>query len=97
VTRELPLAAGQRRASGAHLRLNLAPEEKPMSSHTYKLIELVGSSASGSDDAIRNALSKAGESVKHMDWFQVIETRGHILDGKVSHFQVVLKVGFRIE
>ena len=68
-----------------------------MTSHTYKLIELVGSSPSSSDDAIRNALEKAGESVKHMDWFQVVETRGHIQDGKVAHFQVVLKVGFRIE
>ena len=68
-----------------------------MAPHTYKLIELVGSSPNSSDDAIRNALDKAGETVKHMDWFQVIETRGHIADGKVAHFQVVLKVGFRIE
>jgi flavin-binding protein dodecin len=68
-----------------------------MSTHTYKLIELVGSSPNSSDEAIRNALAKAGATVKRMDWFQVIETRGHIADGKVAHFQVVLKVGFRIE
>ena len=68
-----------------------------MSAHTYKLIELVGSSPAGTDDAIRNAIAKAAESVNHMDWFQVVETRGHIVDGKVAHFQVVLKVGFRIE
>jgi flavin-binding protein dodecin len=68
-----------------------------MSAHTYKLIELVGTSPNSTDDAIRNALAKASESVKHMDWFQVMETRGHVVDGKVGHFQVVLKDGFRIE
>lgn len=67
-----------------------------MSTHTYKLIELVGSSPVSSDDAIRNALAKASQSVEHMDWFEVIETRGHIQDGKIAHFQVVVKVGFRI-
>jgi dodecin len=68
-----------------------------MPTHTYKLIELVGSSPSSSDDAIRNAITKAGATIKHMDWFQVVETRGHIEEGKVAHFQVTLKVGFRIE
>lgn len=68
-----------------------------MTAHTYKLVELVGSSTVGTDDAIRNAIAKAGESIKHLDWFQVVETRGHIADGKVAHFQVVLKVGFRVE
>jgi hypothetical protein len=67
-----------------------------MSSNTYKLIELVGSSPASSDDAVRNALAKASATIKNMDWFQVIETRGHIVDGKVAHFQVTLKVGFRI-
>jgi hypothetical protein len=73
------------------------PREHRMSAHTYKLIELVGSSPTGTDDAIRNALAKAAETVKHIDWFQLVETRGHVVDGKVAHFQVVLKVGFRIE
>ena len=68
-----------------------------MSSNTYKLIELVGSSPTSSDEAVRNALAKASATIKNMDWFQVIETRGHIVDGKVAHFQVTLKVGFRIE
>jgi flavin-binding protein dodecin len=68
-----------------------------MSANTYKLIELVGSSPNGADDAVRNAIAKAGATIKNMDWFQVIETRGHIIDGKVGHFQVTLKVGFRIE
>lgn len=68
-----------------------------MSAHTYKLIELVGSSTVGSDDAIRNAISKAALTVKHMDWFEVVETRGHIVNGQIAHYQVTIKVGFRIE
>lgn len=68
-----------------------------MPAHTYKLIELVGTSETGTDDAVRNAIAKAGASVKNMDWFEVVETRGHIANGKVAHFQVTLKVGFRIE
>ena len=68
-----------------------------MTAHTYKLIELVGSSSNSTDEAIRNAIGKAAASVKHIDWFQVIETRGHVHDGRVAHFQVTLKVGFRIE
>lgn len=68
-----------------------------MPDHIYKIIEIVGSSTVSSDDAIRNAIEKAGKTVRHMNWFQVIEQRGHIADGKVAHFQVVLKVGFRLE
>lgn len=68
-----------------------------MSTNTYKLIELVGSSQTSTDDAIRSALAKASQTIKNMDWFQVIETRGHIQNNAVAHFQVTLKVGFRIE
>ena len=68
-----------------------------MSEHIYKVIELVGSSTSGSDDAIRNALARASTTLKNLDWFQVVETRGHLVDGKIGHFQVTLKVGFRLE
>ncbi|MDP3211169.1 dodecin [Methylotenera sp.] len=68
-----------------------------MSAHIYKLIELVGSSTVGSDDAIRNAIAKAALTVKHMDWFEVVETRGHIVNGQIAHYQVTIKVGFRIE
>ena len=68
-----------------------------MPAHTYKLVELVGSSPTSTDEAIRNAVTKASATVKHIDWFQVIETRGHVDNGKVAHFQVTLKVGFRIE
>lgn len=68
-----------------------------MSNNTYKLIELVGSSQTSTDDAIRNAISKASQTIKHMDWFEVVEMRGHIKDNAVAHYQVTLKVGFRIE
>ncbi len=68
-----------------------------MSAHTYKKVELVGSSTTGTDDAIRNALARAKQSIRNMDWFEVIETRGHIVDGEVAHRQVTLKVGFRLE
>ncbi len=64
--------------------------------HTYKKIELVGSSTVGTDDAIQNAIAKAAKTIKHMDWFEVIETRGHLVDGKIAHYQVTLKIGFRI-
>ncbi|HIE91136.1 MAG: dodecin [Methylophilaceae bacterium] len=65
--------------------------------HIYKKIELVGSSPISTDDAIQNAVAKAATSIKHMDWFEVLETRGHIADGKIAHYQVTIKVGFRIE
>ncbi|HZQ62434.1 MAG TPA: dodecin [Casimicrobiaceae bacterium] len=68
-----------------------------MSANTYKLIELVGSSATSTDDAIRNAIAKASQTIKNMDWFQVIESRGHIQGNAVAHYQVTLKIGFRIE
>ena len=64
--------------------------------HTYKKIELVGSSANSIEEAINNALAEAGKSIKHLEWFEVIDTRGHIEGNKAAHFQVTLKVGFRI-
>ncbi len=68
-----------------------------MSDHVYKKIELVGSSALSSDEAVRNALERAARTIRHMDWFEVVETRGHIVDGKVAHWQVTLNIGFRME
>ncbi|PZW53103.1 hypothetical protein F477_03704 [Pseudomonas sp. URIL14HWK12:I3] len=64
--------------------------------HTYKMLELVGSSTTGIEDAIQNALAEASKSVQMMEWFEVVSTRGHIRDNKVEHFQVTLKVGLRI-
>lgn len=69
-----------------------------MSDHrTYKKIEVVGSSKKSIEDAIENAIRECGNSVRNLDWFEVTETRGHIVDGAVAHYQVTLKVGFRID
>ncbi len=68
-----------------------------MPDHVYKVIEIVGSSSESIEAAIHNAVERASKNLKHLNWFQVVETRGHIQDGKVAHFQVVLKVGFRLE
>lgn len=68
-----------------------------LSDNVYRVIEVVGSSKSGTDDAIRNAISRASQAVNNLDWFEVTETRGHIEDGQIAHFQVTLKVGFKIE
>jgi flavin-binding protein dodecin len=66
---------------------------KAMSNHVYKTVELTGSSTLGSDDAIKNAIEKLAASVGRIQWFQVIETRGHVEQGKIAHWQVTLKVG----
>ncbi len=66
-------------------------------SHTYKLTEVVGSSTVSSDDAIRNAIATASVSLKNMNWFEVIEQRGHLKNGEVAHWQVTVKIGFRLE
>ena len=71
--------------------------ERTMSSHTYKKVELVGSSTESSDKAVENALGKAADTIRNIDWFEVMETRGHVVDGKVAHWQVVLKAGFRLD
>ena len=68
-----------------------------MSSHVYKKLELTGSSTQGIEDAVEQALAKANESLHDMRWFEVTETRGHIEDGKIGHYQVTLKVGFTLE
>ncbi|HDZ08351.1 dodecin [Pseudohongiella sp.] len=65
--------------------------------HVYKKIEVVGSSTQSTDDAIRNAIKQAHKTTRMLEWFEVTETRGHIVDGDVGHFQVTLKIGFRIE
>jgi flavin-binding protein dodecin len=64
---------------------------------TYKVTELVGTSTTGVDDAIRNALNRATATLRHLDWFEVTDIRGRIGDGGAPQYQVVLKVGFRLE
>ncbi|NRF66879.1 dodecin domain-containing protein [Aquincola sp. S2] len=68
-----------------------------MSNHVYKSLELTGSSATGIEDAVGNAIAKAHETVRNIQWFQVTETRGHVVDGKVAHWQVTVKLGFTLE
>lgn len=68
-----------------------------MSSNVYRVTEIVGSSTESSDAAIRTALARANETVRNLEWFEVVETRGHIENGAVAHFQVTLKVGFRLD
>jgi flavin-binding protein dodecin len=68
-----------------------------MSDHIYKTIELVGSSAISVEDAVKNAVAKASQTVRNLRWFEVVETRGHVEGSKVAHWQVTLKLGFTLE
>ena len=68
-----------------------------MTNHVYKSLELTGSSATSSDDAIRVAIAKAAESVRDIRWFEVLDTRGHVEGGKIQHWQVTIKVGFTVD
>ena len=68
-----------------------------MTDHVYKLVEIVGSSKTSIEDAIHQAVARASQTLDNLRWFEVVQTRGHIRDGKVDHFQVTLKVGFRLE
>lgn len=68
-----------------------------MSDNVYKVLQIVGSSSKSTDDAIQQAVSKASDSVRNLDWFEVVETRGHIENNQVAHYQVKLNIGFRLE
>ncbi|MBH1937289.1 dodecin family protein [Streptomyces sp. AV19] len=68
-----------------------------MSNHTYRVTEIVGSSPDSVDDAIRNAIARAAQTLRELDWFEVTQVRGHLENGRVAHVQVGLKVGFRLE
>ena len=68
-----------------------------MKNHVYKILELVGSSETSIEDAISTAVAQASKIVRNMDWFEVVQTRGHIENGKVGHYQVTLKIGFTLE
>lgn len=68
-----------------------------MTNHIYKHIEITGSSPDSTDAAIRNAIAKAAKTIKNMHWFEVTETRGYVEEGDVQHWQVTLKIGFRLE
>ncbi|MEU3344716.1 dodecin [Streptomyces sp. NPDC006700] len=68
-----------------------------MTDHTYRVTEIVGSSHEGVDQAIRNAITRASQTLRNLDWFEVTQVRGQIEDGRIEHYQVGLKVGFRLE
>jgi flavin-binding protein dodecin len=65
--------------------------------HTYKKIEVIGSSPESIEEAIKNALAECSKTLHHLEWFEVVDTRGHIVEGKVGHYQVTLKIGMRIQ
>ena len=68
-----------------------------MTDHIYKHIELTGSSKTSIEDAVSNALAKANETVRNIQWFSVTDTRGHVVDGKVAHWQVTINAGFTLD
>ena len=68
-----------------------------MREHTYKVVEITGSSTEGIDQAIRNAIEKTSETINNLDWFEVLETRGNIKDNSIAYCQVIIKIGFRLE
>ncbi|MET8285270.1 dodecin [Streptomyces sp. NPDC048448] len=68
-----------------------------MTDHTYRVTEIVGTSPEGIDQAVRNGIARASQTVRNLDWFEITQVRGQIVDGEVEHYQVGLKVGFRLE
>jgi flavin-binding protein dodecin len=68
-----------------------------LSNHTYSISEIVGTSTQGVDDAVRNGIAKASQTLRHLDWFEVKEIRGHLEEGKIADWQVTIKLGFRLE
>ncbi len=86
-----PVPCQGRRTDAVH------PEEVAVSHHVYGISEVVGSSPDSVDDAVRTAIRKAAQTVRNLEWFQTEEIRGHVVDGDVAHYQVRLKIGFRIE
>ncbi|HEV8298977.1 MAG TPA: dodecin [Acidimicrobiales bacterium] len=68
-----------------------------MTEHVYRVTEIVGSSTASIDDAIRNGIERANKTLRNLDWFEVTEVRGHLVDGRIGHFQTTMKVGFRLD
>jgi len=82
---------------GYHVMNATHNRSSPMSEHTYKMIELVGSSHVGIEEAVKNAVAKAAIDEKNLRWLEVMETRGHIEDGKIAHWQVRVKIGATLD
>jgi len=92
----LPVDAVVAAVRGRYSRTT-AQEDRTMSEHIYKHLELTGSSKASIEDAVGNAIAKAHETVRNIQWFTIKETRGHVVDGKVAHWQVTINVGFTLE
>jgi dodecin len=73
------------------------PAATGMQDHVYKILELVGSSEKSIEDAVQNAITRAAKTIREMKWFEIVQTRGHIEDGTVRHYQVTLRVGFTLD
>jgi dodecin len=82
---------------GLPIIAEVAMPDTGMKDHVYKILELVGSSEKSIDDAIQNAITRASKTIRDMKWFEVVQTRGHIENGSVGHYQVTLRVGFTLE
>jgi flavin-binding protein dodecin len=95
----LPVSANDADTRPDHIPAlhKVADVGSPGAAHIYKVIEMAGSSDSSIEDAIERAVSKASQSIRHLRWFEVVQTRGHIQDGRVAHYQVMLKIGFQLE
>ncbi|SNR83008.1 hypothetical protein SAMN06265355_107267 [Actinomadura mexicana] len=83
--------------SDLHRQYGAKHLEESMTDRTYRVTEIVGTSPETVEAAIRNGVRRASQTLRHLDWFEVTEVRGHIEDGEVGHFQVTMKVGFRLE
>jgi flavin-binding protein dodecin len=84
-------------SAGLSLPLPVKHSEVQMKNHVYKILEIVGSSETSIEEAISSAIGHASKTVRNMDWFEVTQTRGHIENGKIGHYQVMLKIGFTLE
>jgi flavin-binding protein dodecin len=87
---------GQRIAANS-VRKRHRSRGSAMTDHVYRVTEIVGTSPDGVDAAIRNAITRAGKTLRNIDWFEVVSVRGHMEEAEIHHFQVTLKVGFRLE
>jgi flavin-binding protein dodecin len=90
---EAPLSGYRKK----HVTITNRTRGASVSEHTYKVTEIVGTSPDGIDQAIRNGVERAAQTLRNLDWFEIVEVRGHLQDGAVDHFQVTMKVGFRME
>jgi len=81
----------------AHADAPAVRHDGTMTNRTYRVTEIVGTSSEGVSEAVDNGIARASETLRHLDWFEVVGIRGHIVDSQVEHYQVTMKIGFRLE